>query len=184
VAGLISGLRSATGAALAVVALGSVAGVAMAATEFAPVAKVEVAGGSCAVINDADPSLADRCSLSGFERHGGALLALGALTVAMAYGAGVGRSRPAGAALVAIGVLVLAITLVSDLPQTSRTGAIGPRFEGAKGSPGAGFWLELAGGVLAVGAGCTALLSRPPGTPQRQARDARAGSSGPARPSA
>jgi hypothetical protein len=152
----MSHLRSAAGAALAVVVAGVAAGLLMVATEFAPVAKVEVAGGSCEMIDE--PQLADRCSLSGFERHGGAFVALGALTVVMAYGAGAGGSRPAGVALLVIAAIVLAITLLGDLPQTSRTGAIGPRFEGAEGSPGIGFWLELAGGLLAAGAGAGALL--------------------------
>ena len=80
----------------------------------------------------------------------------------MAYGAGPGDSRPAAVALAAIGLIVLALALLRDLPETSRTGAIGPRFEGATGEKGPGLWLELAGGALALGAGALALLRRDP----------------------
>ena len=41
-------------------------------SEFLTIAAVDVAHGACSVINDANPALADRCTLSGFERHGGA----------------------------------------------------------------------------------------------------------------
>jgi hypothetical protein len=161
VAALIGGLRSTRGTALALLAAGALAGALMIATEFAPVAKVDVADGNCEVINDANPELADRCSLSGFERHGGALIVLGALAIAMAYGAGAGGSRPAAVALAAIGLIVLALALIRDLPETGRTGAIGPRLEGATGQKGAGLWLELAGGALALGAGAVALRRLP-----------------------
>jgi hypothetical protein len=161
----MSALRSTSRPALAVLAAGVAAGLLLIATEFAPIAKVDVAEGSCEVINDADPGLADRCSLSGFERHGGAFVALGALTLVMTYGAGLGGSRPAALALLVIAAIVLAITFFSDLPQTSETGAIGPRFEGAKASAGSGFWLELGGGLLAAGAGAGAMLGRVPQRP-------------------
>ena len=46
-----------------------VAGLLMIATEPLTVASVDVANGSCAVINDSNPQLADRCKLSGFERQ-------------------------------------------------------------------------------------------------------------------
>jgi hypothetical protein len=140
---------------------GLVAGALMVATEFSPVAKVDVANGSCEVINDANPKLADRCALSGFERHGGALALLGVLALAMAFGAALGGSRPAAFALLAIGVVVLVIALVSDLPETSRTGAIGRDFEGASGEKGTGFWLELIAGALAMAAGAAALVRSP-----------------------
>ena len=129
------------------------------AAEFTTVAAVEVAGDSCEVISDSEPELAERCELSGFERNGGAFLLLAALTAVMAWGAGIGASRPAAAALLLIGVLVLAWTLLVDLPVTRETGAIGRNFEGASGSAGLGLWLELAAGGLAVLAGLTGLLS-------------------------
>jgi hypothetical protein len=149
----VTGSRGLERSALALAATGAAAALLMVAAELTPIAKVDVASGSCELIGDADPELADRCSLSGLERHGGALLLLGALCLAMSYGAGIGRSRPASAALLAIGAIVLAVALLRDLPETSRTGAIGRNFEGAKGEKGVGFWLELAAGGLAMGAG-------------------------------
>jgi hypothetical protein len=135
-----------------------VAALLMAATEFLTVASVDVASGSCEVINDANPQLADRCALSGFERHGGAFLLLAVLTLAMSFAAGPGRSRPAAAALLVIGGLVLGLALLLDLPQTQETGAIGRNFEGANAQAGPGLFTELIGGALAVAAGALRIL--------------------------
>jgi hypothetical protein len=135
-----------------------VAAVLLVATEFTAVASVDVASGSCEVIQDTDPALADRCELSGLERNGGSFFLLAVLCAAMAWGAGVSGSRPAAAALVVVGVLVLGWTLLVDLPVTSETGALGRNFEGASASAGPGFTLELLGGLLALAAGVAALL--------------------------
>ncbi|HEX3279571.1 MAG TPA: hypothetical protein VHR40_13690 [Thermoleophilaceae bacterium] len=128
------------------------------ASEFSTVASVDVASGSCEVIQDTDPALADRCQLSGFERNGGSFLLVGAVIAAMGWGAGVGRSRPAAVALLVLGVVVVVWSLAVDLPVTSQTGAIGESFEGASASAGAGLWLELLAGALAAGAGVAALF--------------------------
>ena len=143
---------------MGVAAAGGLAGLLMVVTEFLTVASVDVANGSCEVINDANRALADRCALSGFERHGGAFVLLGLLTLVMAVGASAGRSRPAAVALVVLGALVLGLSLISDLPQTHETGAIGSNFEGASAAAGAGLFTELAAGVLAVAAGAVRLL--------------------------
>jgi hypothetical protein len=127
-------------------------------TEFSAVATVDVASGSCEVIQDTDPELADRCELSGFERNGGAFILLALLAGLMAWGAGFGRSRPAGLALVAIGALVLLWALLVDLPVTDETGALGRNFEGAEAAAGPGLTLEIVGGLLFVAAGLLALL--------------------------
>ena len=152
-------MRGSGGVVLAVAALGALAALLMIVTEFLTVAAVDVASGSCEVINDANPDMADRCNLSGFERHGGGLLLLGAFTLFMAVGASVGRSRPAAIALVAAGVIVLAFALLADLPEAAETGSIGKNFEGAEGNPGLGLFTELLGGALALGAGALRLLS-------------------------
>ena len=128
--------------------------------EFSAVATVDVASGSCEVINDANPELADRCELSGFERNGGSFLLLALLAAAMGVGAGLGGSRPAAIALVVVGVLVLGWSLLVDLPVTDETGAIGRNFEGATASAGAGLTLEIVAGVLLVAAGLARLLDR------------------------
>lgn len=145
---------------MALTVAGMIAGLLLVISEFSTIASVDVGHGSCEVINDENHELADRCSLSGFERHGGAFLLLGVIAGAMAWGAGVGGSRPAGVALLAIGALVIALSFALDLPQTHKTGAIGRNFEGAMAKPGAGFYLELLGGGLAAGAGALRLVRR------------------------
>ena len=160
-AGFRAATGSASGLALALTVAGMIAGLLLIVTEFTTIASVDVASGSCEVINDSDPSLADRCSLSGFERHGGAFVLLGLMTGAMAWGAGVGRSRPAAVALLAIGALVIVLSLALDLPQTHKTGAIGRNFEGATAKAGLGLYLELVAGVLAAAAGVVGLVRRP-----------------------
>ncbi len=142
---------------LAITALGVLAGVALVATVFVTVTSVDVANGSCEVINDANPALAERCSLSGFERHGPAFALLGVLGAVMAVGAGMGASRPAALALIAIGAVAIAITVQTDLPESGETGAIGRSFEGAKAHKGPGLYLELLAGVVAAAAGATRL---------------------------
>lgn len=139
--------------------MGTIAALLLAITEFSTVASVDVAGGSCELINDTDPELADRCTLTGFDRNGGAFLLLAALVLVMAWGAGLGRSRPAAIALAAVGALVIGWALLVDLPVTSETGAIGMNFEGATAAAGPGLTLELVAGGLALGAGLAALIA-------------------------
>ena len=140
---------------MTILALGILAAILIFVSEFLTIAGVDVAEDDCEVIASLDER--DRCSLSGFERHGGALLLVGLFAAAMAWGADAGQSRPAAAALVAIGILVMVIALALDLPQTTKTGAIGRNFEDAEGTRGAGLYLEMIGGVLAAVAGVMAL---------------------------
>ena len=143
---------------MAVAAMGAVAALLMVVTEFLTVASVDVASGSCEVITDTSPEIADRCFLSGFERHGGALVLLGAVTMFMAWGAGVGGSRPAAFALMALGAVVLLWTVLIDLPATNDTGGIGPLYANAEAMTGPGLFTELIAGALAVAAGALRLL--------------------------
>jgi hypothetical protein len=152
-------LQGASPLAIGVTAAGVVAAVLLVVTEFSVVASVDVASGSCQVIQDTNPELADRCELSGFERNGGSFLLLAALAAAMAWGAGIGGSRPAAVALVVLGVAVLAWALLVDLPETNETGALGRNFEGATAAAGPGFTIELVAGVLALAAGAVRLLA-------------------------
>ena len=99
-AALGAALRRSGRLARTILALAVVGGVLMIVSEFLTVASVDVASGSCQVIQDSNPELADRCTLSGFERHGTALILLGMLAIAMGFGAALGRSRPAAWALV------------------------------------------------------------------------------------
>ena len=150
---------SETALGVGIAALGIVAGVLLIATLFMTITSVDVAGGSCEVINDANPSLADRCSLTGIERHGPAFALLGLLCVVMALGAGLGRSRPAAVALIAVGVVVIVITMLTDWQESGETGAIGRSFEGAKAVKGAGLYAELLAGALALAAGLIRLAN-------------------------
>jgi hypothetical protein len=151
-------LRRSGALALAVTAAGAAAALLMVVTEFLTVASVDVASGSCEVITDTSPEVADRCFLSGFERHGGALVLLGAVALAMAWGAGAGGSRPAAFALIALGAVVLLWTVLVDLPATNDTGGIGPLYANAEAKTGPGLFTELIAGALAVAAGALRVL--------------------------
>jgi len=152
--------RGATPLAIGIVATALVAAALLVATEFSTVASVDVANTSCEVIQDSDPGLADRCSLSGFERNGGSFLLVAGLIAVMGWGAGFGRSRPAAIALVGLGFFVLAWSLLVDLPVTDDTGALGSNFEGARGQAGIGLTLEIVAGLAAIAAGAIRLRAR------------------------
>lgn len=159
--------RAAVGPDAVAPILALIAALLLALAELSTIASVDVVGGSCEVLNDSSPELADRCDLSGWERHGGALILLALVAAGAAAAAwsslGAAAARDglhtaAGAVLVAIGAVALAITLIADLPETNETGAIGFDFDGATASAGLGFYLELTGGVLCLLAGILALV--------------------------
>ena len=152
-------MRAADRLSLVVAIAGALAALLLVIAEFSTIASVDIANGSCDVI--ASSTDRDRCALSGFERHGGALVLLGILIVVMAWGAGVGRSRPAALALVAAGAVAVGIGLLVDLPETDATGAIGASFEDAEGQAGPGLYLEILAGLLAAGAGALRLTRQP-----------------------
>ena len=143
----------------AILALGLLGGLLLMVAEPSTIASVEIPGRTCREVAAVDA--VDRCELSGFERHGGALLLLGALAALMAVGAGRGQSRPAAVALLAIGIIALGLAILGDLPEAGEVGAIGITYEGAAGKAGMGLYLEIAGGVLLAAAGALALSSRP-----------------------
>ncbi len=145
--------------AIGVTAAGLVAAVLLVVTEFSVVASVDVASGSCQVIQDTNPELADRCELSGFERNGGSFILLAVLAGAMAWGAGIGGSRPAAVTLAVVGVAVLAWALLVDLPETNETGVLGRNFEGATAAAGPGLTIEIVAGTLALAAAAVRLLA-------------------------
>jgi hypothetical protein len=143
----------------AILALALVAALLLVLAEFSTVASVSVEGESCEVINDASPEQADRCALSGWERHGGALILLALVAVGAGLAARAGALGTAGGVLLAVGAVTLGLALFGDLPVTNDTGAIGLDFDGATASAGLGFYLELTAGALCVVAGALALLS-------------------------
>ena len=94
---------------------------------------------------------------TGIDRHSVVFPLLAVAVLAMGWGAGRGGSRPAAGALAVFGAVALAIVLFNDLPASTETGVIGRDFAGAKAEPGAGLYLEAAGGVLAIVAAGVAL---------------------------
>jgi hypothetical protein len=140
-----------------VLVLGVVAALLLLLAETTNLFEIDVVTASCKDL--ADPALEDACEQTGGEQHSFALVPVALLVVAMAVGGGLGGSRPAGWALVGAGVVVLAIALLGDLPDTTKTGAIGSSFTSAEAQKGPGFWFELGGGALALAAGALRLLS-------------------------
>ena len=125
--------------------------------EFLLIRYVTTITASCSDL--ATPALRDSCQTSGHESHHWALAILGLFVIVMAFGAAAGKSRPAAYALLASGLVCLLITLARDLPDTSKKGQVGVAFADAQAHTGAGFWLELIGGLLAVGAAALALTT-------------------------
>jgi hypothetical protein len=149
-------------------AAGVAAGLLLIVSEFSRIAYVTTITASCS--DFADPHLRDSCLTIGHESHHWGIGLLGLFVVLMAFGSAIGRSRPAALALIVAGVVSLGVTLLHDLPQTGKKGAVGIAFAEGKAHKGTGFWLELVGGVLAVGAGLgvLALMRREgSGEPQR-----------------
>jgi hypothetical protein len=146
-----------------ILALGVTAALLLVLTEVTTLFEIEVETASCSDL--ADPDQADRCETTGGEQHSFALIPVALLVVVMAVGAGLGGSRPAGFALLGAGAVVLAIALIADLPDTTKTGEIGSTFASAQAVKGSGFWLEIAGGALAAVAGALRLADRRPLNP-------------------
>jgi hypothetical protein len=141
--------------AWALLAAGVAAGVMAIVAEFSTISYVTVVTATCEDL--ADPRLADRCRLEGSERHSWAFALLGGFAILMAWGAAVGRSKPAAAALVVVGLVLLGLGFLRDLPEAEKTGLIGEAYE-ATAHKGAGLWLELVAGVLMIVVGLAALL--------------------------
>ncbi|MBA3302030.1 MAG: hypothetical protein H0T15_09205 [Thermoleophilaceae bacterium] len=153
---------------LAVFGLGVAGGALMILTDFSLVRSVRVLTASCEAL--AQPSLQDTCETTGGEAHSYALVLLGLFSFAMAYGAGLGASRPAAIALLAAGAIVLLIALAIDLPKAGETGAVGQDFEQAEAIRGVGVTFEILGAALAIAAGALRLFRprREPGSEKLQ----------------
>src|SRR4051794_18880138 len=92
--GLFSGLSPLW---IGVLAAATVGALLVIASEFATLRSVKVLTASCGDL--ADPSLRGSCVTHGGEEHSYALVLLGVAALVMAWGATLGRSRPAAAAL-------------------------------------------------------------------------------------
>jgi|tagenome__1003787_1003787.scaffolds.fasta_scaffold20482863_2 hypothetical protein len=97
-------------------------------------------------------------SLSGWDRHGPALLVIAALALVMLAGAARG-ARPAMAAVLVCGVFAVVVALGLDLPHLDDTGLVGELYSDASAGPGVGFWLEVGGAALLCVAGGGLLLA-------------------------
>jgi hypothetical protein len=143
----------ANGLALGLCAVGTLGVVCLVTATFSPV--IEITVGTATRLASLDTEL------TGWDRHGPALLVVAALAMVMGIGAARG-ARPAMAAMLACGVVALAIGLALDLPRLDDTGRVGELYADAAAGPGVGFWLEVVGGALlcAAGGGLLALARR------------------------
>jgi hypothetical protein len=96
--------------------------------------------------------------LSGWDRHGPALLIVAAFGAAMVAGALRG-ARPAAIALAVLGLVALGIAVIGDVPDLNETGFIGEVYEDAAAGPSAGFYLETLGGALLLASGAIMALA-------------------------
>jgi hypothetical protein len=134
------------------------------AAKFATVIEIKVGAGSRLVDSDTQ--------LSGWDRHGPALVLIALFALAMIAGALRG-ARPAMAAVTALGLAALLIAVIGDVPDLDETGFIGQAYEDAAAGPAAGFYLETLGGMLLLACGGL-MLAAGHGQPQRSARAATA----------
>jgi hypothetical protein len=151
-------------------AAGVVAGALLIATEFLAIRYVTTITASCS--DFADPQLRDSCLTIGHESHHWGFAILGLFVILMTFGAAVGGSRPAAVALLVAGALALGITLLHDLPDTSKKGEVGVAFAQGKAHKGTGFWFELVGSSLAMAVGGFATWRTPPRRGARRSRPA------------
>ena len=126
----------------------------MIATEFSTIQSVRVGDSTCGVFETAQQQ--DDCALTGGEQHSYALVLLGLLTGALAFGAGAGRSRPAAVALLFVGAVVLFIAFALDKPTLDDVRGFDV-FSRAEGESGGAYTLERIAAVLAILAGLVAL---------------------------
>jgi hypothetical protein len=99
--------------------------------------------------------------LSGWDRHGPALVLIALFAAVMVAGALRG-ARPAMIALAVLGLVALLIAVVGDVPDLDKTGFIGEVYEDAAAGPKLGFYLETLGAVLLLAAGGLMLAAERP----------------------
>src|SRR6266542_2252946 len=132
-------IPSTNGLRLGLAVVASVGVICLLLATFATVIEIKV--GTTTKVPDHDTHL------SGWNRHGPALVLIALFAAAMIAGALRG-ARPAMAALAALGLVVLLIAIIGDVPDLDETGFIGQVYEDAAAGAKAGFYLETLGGVL------------------------------------
>jgi len=158
-------LPSANAVRLALAASASAGAICLLLATFTTV--IEITVGTTTKVADHDTHL------SGWDRHGPALLLIALFAVVMLAGALRG-ARPAMAALAVLGLVALLIAVVGDVPDLNETGFIGQVYEDAAAGPKGGFYLETLGAVLLLASGglMLALAAERPAPGRRAERTA------------
>jgi hypothetical protein len=137
-------ISSTNGLRFALAAIGLAGAICLLLATFSNIIEIRV--GTTTKVPDHDTHL------SGWDRHGPALLIIAIFAVLMVAGALRG-ARPAMVALTALGVVALLIAVVGDVPDLNKTGFIGEVYEDAAAGPKSGFYLETLGAVLLLVSG-------------------------------
>lgn len=136
-------------------ALAAAASATLIASYFATVLYVTTQTASC--IDLAGPAHSAQCVKTGADQHSIAYLLLGLAVLALGLVLVGWRVSLTAWGIAAIGVAAILIALVADLPQKGRTGVLATDFSAGTVHAGAGLWLEVVGGVLALLAAATAV---------------------------
>src|SRR3954469_7555315 len=102
------------------------------------------------------------CPTTGADAHGHALWLIALLVLLFGFGAAIGRSRPAGLAVFVCGLVGLGIALIGDAPDLGDIRGLDATYTDVRAHTGAAFWLELAGGAVALAAGALGMRRRAP----------------------
>jgi hypothetical protein len=137
-------LPSANALRFALLAVAAAGVICLLLATFATVIEIKV--GTTTKVPDHDTHL------SGWDRHGPALVLIALFAAAMIAGALRG-ARPAMVALAVLGLVALLIAVIGDVPDLDETGFIGEVYEDAAAGPKAGFYLETLGAVLLLVSG-------------------------------
>jgi len=86
------------------------------------------------------------------DHHSYALLVVGVGVLVATLASRSATAWPPAAAAAALGLLALAVVLIGDLPDATSSG-LTTNVHLAKAEPRIGFWVELAGAVVSIGAG-------------------------------
>jgi hypothetical protein len=144
---------------LGLAAIASAGAICLLLATFATIIEIKV--GTTTKVPDHDTHL------SGWDRHGPALLIIALFAIVMVAGALRG-ARPAMIALAVLGLVALLIAVVGDVPDLNETGFIGEVYEDAAAGPKAGFYLETLGAVLLLAGGGLMLAAPAAERPARE----------------